>query len=270
MDRRSWHDHWTDILSGVKLVEKNGIVLPLKMRSPKHVVFTATSTTSLGDAVRTVNTAFKKLRRSVLFTKGMVTTQNRVRHPVLGGVVVGETTISEFTDGVRYHYHLHALLDCYFLPMAELGSAWSRVIGSLGGHACSGAVHLGKNDKISSVSDYVHYITEYIGKPVKFTRFNCLSTASFDEKQSSAVRSSLPSLVADTYRTVMLGRRLIWSFGRYYDFTLHKKTPSSCPECGSLDVHVYHVDFNTGWDVDSALVTFHSPLTPDAVDNGVP
>jgi len=263
MDRRHWHDWWTDVLTGRKQVVRNGMFLSAKMRNPNHLILTVASSTSLAESVHVVRRAWKKLTRLAIFKRGVVTEQNRQRHPVYGGIVVGETTIHQYLDGTFYHYHLHCLVDCYFLPMKELASIWTRLTD---GKGCSGGV---ERRDVPNNAEGVHYATEYLGKPPVFFVHDCFSTDSFDVRDACKRRADLPLSVANSYRNVMLGLRKIFSFGSYYGLTFRVKDTLSCPNCGSEDVVVYHLSFPPLYDYEENSSFFFSSHLK-SIDNGVP
>lgn len=221
-DRRRYHKHWESILTGKKQVLKKGVVCSIAMRNPKFLTLTVPSESRLLPQVKFLKTTFKLLRRTFF-----------VKNHVRGGLAVLETT---FNEGAGWHSHLHVLIDSPFIPVEEITKEWSRL---------TGASHWSQKIKRVDTAEGLHYVTEYIGKPPVYRSVN-------------GVRDELPPSLCEEYRTAMLGVRLIWGFGAFYNAPFHVKDPLSCSECGSLDVGLFHHGIDTVCLLNSSGFSFDS------------
>lgn len=80
---------------------------------PKMMTLTIRNTEWLHEGVETVKSAWKSLRRSVLFR----------------GVKSGLWSMEVTNQGNGWHVHLHAIVECGYIPQESLERAWSKRIG---------------------------------------------------------------------------------------------------------------------------------------------
>lgn len=127
--------------------------------------------------------------------------QGWFKRAVAGGLYTIEITYGE----AGWHAHIHALMDSVFVPQAQISEAWERLTGAPVVDIRP-AWNLGLG---------LRYILKYMLKP-----------------------PSLNKGLAERYRAVLKGARLVHGFGKYYDFAnkLKYKGCRECEECGSKEV----------------------------------
>ena len=127
---------------------------------------------TLADAVLKLYTSFSKLRQTVFW-------QSRVT----GGCAVCE--IKPTADGLRWHPHLHLLVQGSFIPQKWLANKW---------YAITGDSYIVDVRSCTHATDAAKYVTKYLSKPVP----------------SSIVRT--PASLVEAIRALS-GRRMVSTFG---------------------------------------------------------
>lgn len=127
---------------------------------------------TLSEAVLKLYTSFSKLRMTTFW-----------RTRVTGGCAVCE--IKPARDGLRWHPHLHLLVQGTFLPQAWLARKW---------YAITGDSYIVDVRSCTQATDAARYVTKYLSKPVP----------------SSIVRD--PRLLDEAIRALQ-SRRMVATFG---------------------------------------------------------
>lgn len=148
---------------------------------------------SCSDRTDRILAAFSSVRKSAVW-----------KRCVRGAVAVIETTLGG--DQRHWHIHLHVLFDGDFLPHAQLKKAWMEATGD------SYIVDL---KFVHGRKQAVHYITSYIGKPLKI-----------DGWTDDEIRE---------YATAMHGRRLLNTSGSFHN---PKEDDDSEPDTKEPSVHL--------------------------------
>ena len=139
---------------------------------------------TLADAVLKLYTSFSKLRQTVFW-------QTRVT----GGCAVCE--IKPTQDGLRWHPHLHLLVQGLYIPQKWLANKW---------YAITGDSYIVDVRSCTEATDAARYVTKYLSKPVP----------------SSIVRN--PASLIEAIRALS-GRRMVSTFGTWRGLKLtHTET----------------------------------------------
>lgn len=136
---------------------------------------------TLSEAVLKLYTSFAKLRLTTFW-----------RSRVTGGCVVCE--IKRTRDGLRWHPHLHLLVQGKYLPQSWLASHWHKITGDsyiVDVRMCTGS------------TDAARYVTKYLSKPVP----------SSIVRRQEHLREAIKSLQ---------GRRMVATFGDWRGLKLAK------------------------------------------------
>jgi hypothetical protein len=142
---------------------------------------------TLADAVVKLYTSFAKLR---------LTTFWRTR--VTGGCAVCEVKPTQ--DGLRWHPHLHLLVQGHYIPQGWLAQKW---------YAITGDSYIVDVRSCTHSTDAARYVTKYLSKPVP----------------SSIVRS--PDALVEAIRALG-GRRMVATFGDWRGLKLtHTETKAA-------------------------------------------
>lgn len=167
------------------------------MKYPKMLTLTMpTWTAEPRDGIKLLRDHFNQLRA----------------HPLFKNCKGGAYQIELKPKDLGWHIHLHAIIDCPFLPYQPLMRAWSRIIGR---------EFASVNIKAASTSAEKHYVAKYAAKAADY-------------------EGDLPQVVA--WFDAVTGSRLFTTFGDWF-----AKEPAvvnrdgddatfvcACPACGSV------------------------------------